>query len=252
MAEIVLPRPVLAKSGIPGEPLVSSSNDRSMLKHSSYIFTPLIVILAFGAVASAASHNETLSILESIPRVYSVLQPGWVIADLDGDDKPDLAQSRQVGRTEDGYRYEIRLKLSGSLEPLEFTITDADALGLELNAIDVDNDDDLDIVVSNRFSDEENRVWLNTGQGTFVATSSQFDLPLLKNRAKWSGHPDGSNNAGESKQLRRFREEPLEVCGQVPPNTHADAFRYGNPIPDALERAAGLNLLRAPPSAPTR
>jgi hypothetical protein len=113
-------------------------------------------------------------------------EPGWMLADLDGDHQPDVAQGRALGRTTDGYFYEVQLQLSSDASARSFFFFHNNALGLRITAHDIDGDDDVDLIISDRFFDQDIGVWLNDGRGRFsrslpglFASSLPADLAFL-------------------------------------------------------------------------
>lgn len=113
-------------------------------------------------------------------------EPGWMLADLDGDHEPDIAQGLALGRTKDGYFYEVQLQLSSNASARTFFLFHNNALGLRITAHDIDGDDDIDLIISDRFFGEHIDIWLNDGQGRFsrslpglFASRLPADLALL-------------------------------------------------------------------------
>src|SRR5262245_49555530 len=132
-----------------------------LLHRSAALF---LIIFVFSACGAAA--NEPASIVESLLELRDPLRSGWALSDLDGDRKTDLAVSREVARTGSGYLYRVELKLSRTQQPLSFTFSSTDDLGVNISAIDVDGDHDLDFVIDGRFT--RIGVWINDGRGRFT------------------------------------------------------------------------------------
>lgn len=102
----------------------------------------------------------------------------FVFADLDGDQKPDLAlvemQSQRSART----TYSIHVKLS---EGAESAIgVNAPRGGLQLAARDVNGDDSLDLIVTSNLDSRFIEVLLNDGRGNF-SQAALGDFPQLEN-----------------------------------------------------------------------
>lgn len=98
-----------------------------------------------------------------------LLRPGTpAVADLDGDHHPDLASGIKTGHTSDGYSYRVDLDLSGNPEGKSFSVFSQEPNGLNIQAIDVDGDHDLDLVITNRWSMQPIGVWINDGSGSFT------------------------------------------------------------------------------------
>jgi hypothetical protein len=110
----------------------------------------------------------------------------WMLADLDGDHEPDIAQGLALGRTKDGYFYEVQLQLSSDASARSFFLFHNNALGLRITAHDIDGDHDIDLIISDRFFGEHIGIWLNDGRGRFskslaglFASSLPVDLAFL-------------------------------------------------------------------------
>jgi hypothetical protein len=101
----------------------------------------------------------------------------FVFADLDGDQKPDLAlvemQSPRSTRT----NYSIHVKLS---EGAESAIgVNAPLGGLQVAARDVNGDDTLDLIVTSNLDSRFIEVLLNDGRGNF-SQAAPGDFPQLE------------------------------------------------------------------------
>src|SRR5215510_4635008 len=127
---------------------------------------PLILILAFSACGAAA--NEPASIVESLLQLSDPLGSGWGLGDLDGDHETDIALSREVGQSNSGYVYRVELKLSQTHQPVSFTFSNTDALGVNIAVADVDGDHDVDLIINTRFTGQSVGVWINDGRGVFA------------------------------------------------------------------------------------
>src|SRR5262244_3535305 len=111
---------------------------------------PLMLIIVSGTYCAAAS--ERSSVVDSLLELPDPLGSGWVLGDLDGDRETDIALSREVEENDSGYLYRVELKLSRSEASGSFTFENKDAVGLNMVAVDVDGDHNLDLVISGRFS----------------------------------------------------------------------------------------------------
>ena len=98
----------------------------------------------------------------------SFSESSWLLTDLDGDHAPDFATGQRLGRTMDGYFYRVRLQLSKDLSLSSFTVFHNNALGLKITGVDIDGDNDIDLIISDRFLHQHIGVWLNDGKGHFV------------------------------------------------------------------------------------
>jgi len=126
---------------------------------------PLLLIFAFSACCAAA--NERVSTVESLLELSDPFG-SVTLGDLDGDHETDLALSQELGQSDSGYVYRVELKLSQTHQPVSFTFSNTDALGVNIAAVDVDGDHDLDIVINSRFSGQSVGVWINDSAGVFT------------------------------------------------------------------------------------
>jgi hypothetical protein len=97
----------------------------------------------------------------------SSIHLGWssAAANLDSDDKIDFAIADRTGRSPEGYNYRLQLALSHEESQIfHFHSTDS---ALNLSIVDLDNDADLDVVLTHALSGEIAGVWLNNGRGGF-------------------------------------------------------------------------------------
>lgn len=100
--------------------------------------------------------------------------PAWArtstlrVADFDGDGRPDCATLRLQDRIDGPYRYRVNIALSGGPES-SFQFSSAQArFGLQVAAVDVDGDRDLDLVIRSAFDFRLIAVWINDGHGAFT------------------------------------------------------------------------------------
>ena len=90
-----------------------------------------------------------------------------VIADLDGDGRPDWAFVRQTGWGAAGVLYRIDLHLSTKLSASCIRVSGQRG-GLKIMPRDVDADGDLDLVIAGAWSLGPLGVWINNGHGEFT------------------------------------------------------------------------------------
>jgi hypothetical protein len=138
---------------------------RPILGIRQYVLS-IILILATSIACSSAGTTSPQTI-QSLEQLDAPLGTGWVAGDLDGDQKIDLAVSRDIARTANGYQYRVELKLSQA-KTGSFTFSHSDGLGVTIAAIDVDGDNDLDLVIDGRFPGQRIGIWINDGNGTFT------------------------------------------------------------------------------------
>lgn len=90
---------------------------------------------------------------------------GWVLADFDGDSKPDVATAKSGQSDAQGFQQEVRINL-GRRDGTSFKFHSSVAK-VDLSVWDVDHDDDWDIFIVDALSKRPIGVWLNDGKGAF-------------------------------------------------------------------------------------
>ena len=177
-------------------------------------------------------------------------ESNWVLADLDGDHTPDFAGGQRLGRTTDGYSYRVQLRLSSDASSSSFTVFHNDALGLRITDVDIDGDDDIDLIISDRFFRQHIGIWLNDGKGHFVKSlpgrfspNSGSDLAFVAVELNWAAQPT------VDKQPRRLPDYLPAVEFIQPVPVQGSALN-----PHGVERlfsfAANSLHQRAPPTTP--
>jgi hypothetical protein len=155
---------------------------RASLRFAKVIF--LLACARFLALPAWASSNPTAQdflLRDGIP----------AIADLDGDHVPDTASSIKVGHNEQGYSYHVDLGLSRDANAVPLTALSVEPTGLNIEAIDVDGDHDLDLVITTHLLHRAVGVWLNDGQGRFTrGDPAQYTSPFWR-----TGYPISPSNA---------------------------------------------------------
>jgi hypothetical protein len=163
----------------------------------------------------------------------------WVLADFDGDHRPDLAELN---------RSSLILQTSTGKQQ-RLTMLAADAAEAEIAVIDIDGDHDLDIVIRNRFLAQRVNVWLNDGKGAFTETVvRRFSLPIESD--SWAAFRTLAPGLAIPIQPRKVLSS-LTAAGLCSP----PALSFN--ICEALaQRAVGgtneTSRLRAPPAASLR
>ena len=122
----------------------------------------MVLWLAGTGIRLAAASPEAPD-LRSVLR--SPLESNWVLADFNGDLRPDLASAHLTRHDARGYAQEVQVSLSRSGQTT-FAFRSR-AAKVELGVWDVDGDDDRDIVVFEALSKRPVGVWLNDGAGSF-------------------------------------------------------------------------------------
>src|SRR5262245_48475091 len=142
------------------------------LKGMTYLILLLVSSFFFGRWISEGAPTNSPAILHQ--QRFPACATTWVLSDLDGDHRPELATGAPAGHT-----YNIEIQFSARKDRASIAFANAD-FGVGLFAYDVDRDDDEDLVVSNPLSSEPFMVWLNDGQGHFHQAEHRTCLHLLK------------------------------------------------------------------------
>jgi hypothetical protein len=204
---------------------------------------PLLLILAFSAFCAAA--NERASTVES-PLELSDPFGSVTLGDLDGDHETDLALSREVGQSDSGYVYRVELKLSETHQPVSFTFSNTDGLGVNIAAVDVDGDHDLDLVISGRFTGQRIGLWINDGRGVFTRNlNSLYSVP--EDRVLHSLRLDIPNQAIGENSSRRLLSSLLHAPF-VPAVLFPNRVERGVVVHCKFRFQNGPQYLRSPPT----
>ena len=165
-------------------PRVGPRIPRATLRSGIYL-RAAVMLCALWGLSAACLARETASPsalrLEAAPLLYD---QGGVIADLDGDGRPDFAIVRAEGWDSKGLRYRIELQLSTGASPSSFSVS-AEKGGLRLVPRDVDGDGDLDLVVMSAWGRAPVGVWINNGHGEFTRGE-----PTAYPRSIWAEGPE--------------------------------------------------------------
>ena len=139
-----------------------NSNTYRLGRASTYVLLLFAVcFFALPARAFGATHGGSIA--------AHLLRAGTpAVADLDGDHLPDLASGIKTGHTSEGYSYRVDLDLTGNPDRKSFSVLSQEPNGLNIQAIDVDGDHDLDLVITSRWSMQPIGVWINDGRGSFT------------------------------------------------------------------------------------
>jgi hypothetical protein len=192
-----------------------------MVKSRLASLLPIILAISWLSVTARAEGG-----LHHNLEMHLVRQGVGAFADIDGDHIPDFASGINVGHTDQGYSYRVDLDLSGNPHARPFSVLSQEAAGLNIEAIDVDGDHDLDLVITARLSRTPIGVWLNDGEGGF--TPGDIKNPSETWKATASVQSPGMAAAGSTQsdnrrpQLKVCRKR--EACAAAPPALSAFEF----------------------------
>jgi hypothetical protein len=183
----------------------------------------------------------------NLPGVTVALATNWTEADFDGDHKPDLALSRSIAQRSN-HLYEIDLRLTSGPRAGSLSFSNPKELELDVHAVDLDGDNDLDLVVTDRFLGETVGIWINDGTGSFSRSPSRVHPGCLQKLSRSYSDPGPLIQTAENKSshrsvhvrgAKRFSGAPLLISELSRHNLRApvSTVQYGS------------CLLRAPPSA---
>jgi len=184
----------------------------------------------------------------STPTVNSTwLGPGTsAVADLNGDHIPDRATGIETGHSELGFSFRMDVVLSGTSGTKSFTVLSYEPIGINVEALDVDGDRDLDLVISSHLLHRPVGVWLNDGTGFFspgepakYASSLWREKPALTTSS--DPRPQVVNSERETSVCPQ-RLEPMVVRSTDPDFKQVRSFEPHSPC-------SQLIWLRAPPSS---
>jgi hypothetical protein len=149
----------------------------SKLRHSKAIVVAIVALYLFlPRIAHAAEGRQQQFRLGT-----AALPFGWstAIAKLDTDEKLDFAIADRIGNGTNGYNYRLQLALSEADNQV-FHFRSADS-ALKVSIVDLDDDADLDVVLTHALSGEIAGVWLNNGEGGFhQANTNEFAHARMK------------------------------------------------------------------------
>jgi hypothetical protein len=147
------------------------------LRHSKAIIVAIFALCLFlPGIAHAAEGRQQQFRLGTAAMPF-----GWstAIAKLDSDEKLDFAIADRIGNAISGYNYRLQLALSEAGNQI-FHFRSADS-ALKVSIVDLDDDADLDVVLTHALTGEIAGVWLNNGEGGFhQANTADFAHARVK------------------------------------------------------------------------
>jgi hypothetical protein len=205
------------------------------------------LVMAYAGVArpvSAAAHGKTQLSLGTAGMPFA-----WAtaVADLDSDHKLDFAIADRTGHSTEGYSYRLKLALSREgNQTFQFRSTDS---ALNISIVDLDNDTDLDIVLTHALSGEIAGVWINNGSGAFhQGDATDFPLGVVALHQKVISPSGNINVSSATLPNRKKAAADNVVCRDDRPGnsrsellTFSDIARHQNPSNRFVH-------LRAPPA----
>jgi hypothetical protein len=200
----------------------------------------LLAVVCWFAVPASASDIAHGAV------AMHLLRPGIPgIGDLDGDDIPDLASGIRTGQTPEGYSYRVDLDFSANSEAKPFSVFSEDSTGLNIEAVDIDGDHDLDLLVSGRFSPQPIGIWLNDGRGRFT----RGDLAKYVLRA-WQTRPAVQSPSINASVILHFTRRLQMASRQRRPDFYTPHLFLGKvsfPSLNLFRISTGPARFRAPP-----
>jgi hypothetical protein len=145
------------------------------------VIMALVVVYAGVPRAAAAADRGKLQL--SLGNAGMPFAWSTAVADLDSDETLDFAIADRTGHSTEGYHYRLKLALSREgNQTFQFRSPDS---SLNISIIDLDNDADLDVVLTHAISGEIAGVWINNGSGAFhQGNAADFPLGALSLRQK--------------------------------------------------------------------
>ncbi|HEV2733155.1 MAG TPA: VCBS repeat-containing protein [Terriglobales bacterium] len=177
-------------------------------------------------------------------QILGLSGPTLAIADFDGDNKPDgaiLLNSSPLGQG----NFEIELHLTGysdneiKFHSLESTLT--------VEALDIDHDGDIDLVIEQSISHKRLQIWVNDGHGKFEKGRLEDFPSAAAPTHEQVRSPERLDAPAFSLPTQRGFETMLLAChivGRPPSENQFAALSKKHPPKD---QAFSLTPSRAPP-----
>jgi len=162
----------------------------------------------------------------------------WVFADIDGDQKSDLAELRQSF---------LELRLGSGLRQYLPIVSGDESPAMGISVVDIDGDSDLDIVVQDRLDPlayRHTHVWLNSGKGSFIE-ASRFHIPLPTEQRSWNLTSPSIMETLAPTKTRHSIYGLAATCLDRP--IASDFIAAENPELEGARLCNGTARLRAPP-----
>ena len=161
----------------------------------------LVLSLVFGLLGSGVAAAKG-AVGQNAPPPSVGAGSSFVIADLDGDQRPDLAtvEAGRIGSSSTDYWIQLQLTASGR-QAIQLV---APPGGLAIEARDVNGDDAIDLVLTTAWFKQPVAVLLNDGHGSFSrAEPSEFPGAFSNSKRNWgSSSTQASDVIGIPSQTR--------------------------------------------------
>jgi hypothetical protein len=200
--------------------LLNTVRRRDVIRAGVFFLLVLAIIALLPQVGHAGNtHKSTF-------RLGTAAQPfgtSTAIADFDSDHQPDFAIANNIGTSTRGYEYSLEFELS--LESRQVFHFHSSYSGLSVSAVDLDNDKDLDVVLTRIANGEVVGVWINNGHGQFTEGPKTSSFPIKLFLSERTVQPIQTEPAFIATTSRRFllaepgyslaSDSPLTVCGSL-------------------------------------
>jgi hypothetical protein len=171
---------------------------------------------------------------------------GWstALGDFNADGAPDRAVADRGARQPEGFRYRLRLSVSGlSTRDVAFVSRHA---ALTVRALDVDHDQNIDLVVSAVPSGEVVAVWLNDGRGGFTEGNVSA-LPPSWSSDNTLDSEDPDDDPSLSSDGPRSADDGLAVTRARAPSPEPHALPLPQDVRSDARDSSSATGPRAPP-----
>lgn len=174
---------------------------------------------------------------------------GWstALGDFNADGLPDFAIADRVARRPEGFGYRLRVSVSGlSSRDVAFVSRHP---ALTVRALDVDQDHDIDLVISAVPSGELVAVWLNDGRGRFTQ-GSLLRLPRVWSSDDTLDSGDPRDGVSRATTVPRRAAETLAVTRARAPSPNPQALTPPQTARRDTRDSSSATGPRAPPLSP--
>ncbi len=204
----------------------------------------LLCLTEFGLGAELQhSRGESTRFSTQIVRPHSAGAP-FAIADLDGDQKPDVALVELGGKPSAKTSYSIRLQLSAG--PESAVGVSGPIGGLQVAARDVNGDASIDLIITSNLDSSFVEVLLNDGHGGFSPAEPGTYRELQEQPHALVNGANGPSASQSSLELTRSSLGQEGVAGYYQTVLASDLFPFLEER-TALRKLTHSRLGRSPP-----